>query len=239
MRVLLLTLFITLTTLFAQTFESSEKRTNIIELYSSQGCSSCPPADKWLNQFKQSNRLFKDFIPLAFHVTYWDFLGWKDDFGQKQFDQRQYQYSSIWGKQNVYTPQFVVDGQEYRTWFQYKGFPRFDIKMAGVLTATLNEQQVTLEYDASKLQDNKVFINTAILGFDYSKPIRRGENAGKILKHQFVVLGFKQLTSYIDRDLKITYDLPNYVEDDQPKALVVYLSDSNGQTIQAVGGYLE
>ena len=60
---------------------SGPARTHLIELYSSEGCSSCPPADDWVESLRKRPGLWKDFVPVAFHVTYWDYLGWKDSFG--------------------------------------------------------------------------------------------------------------------------------------------------------------
>src|SRR3989454_6981340 len=76
-------------TVFAQstppTFQSSERQTAVIELYTSEGCSSCPPAETWLSRLKESPGLWKNFVPLAFHVDYWDYLGWRDPWASKSF----------------------------------------------------------------------------------------------------------------------------------------------------------
>ena len=116
MKSLLILLFL-FTFNYAQTFSSSEYKTPLIELYTSQGCSSCPPADKWLSSLKDEPKLFKEFIPMAFHVSYWDFLGWKDKFANIKNDIRQRQYSKIWNKNSLYTPQFIVNAKEYKRWF--------------------------------------------------------------------------------------------------------------------------
>lgn len=88
MKKIFLILTLLINTLLAQdiTFKSGENKVNLIELYSSQGCSSCPPADAWLSSLKDEKGVFKEFIPLAFHVTYWDFIGWKDIFATKLND---------------------------------------------------------------------------------------------------------------------------------------------------------
>src|SRR2546421_8506510 len=95
-------------------FESGPQRVHMIELFTSQGCSSCPPAEAWLSKFKTEPRLWKDFVPLAFHVDYWDRLGWRDPFAAKEWTARQYQYSASWKSDAVYTPGFVLDGHEWR-----------------------------------------------------------------------------------------------------------------------------
>src|SRR5258705_5915226 len=80
--------------------ESEATQTSLIELYTSEGCSSCPPAEEWLGQLGKHPRLWRDFVPVAFHVDYWDGLGWPDRFARKQFTERQYAYSKSWGTES-------------------------------------------------------------------------------------------------------------------------------------------
>src|SRR5438477_8950450 len=94
-------------------FESGPQKVHLIELFTSQGCSSCPPAEAWLSKLKSEPRLWKDFVPLAFHVDYWDHLGWRDPFAAKEWTARQYEYSAKWKNESVYTPGFVLDGREW------------------------------------------------------------------------------------------------------------------------------
>ena len=92
-------------------FETGPQKTHLIELFTSQGCSSCPPAEGWLSKLKSEPGLWKNFVPLAFHVDYWDRLGWRDPFAAKEWTARQYQYSTNWKSESVYTPGFVLDGR--------------------------------------------------------------------------------------------------------------------------------
>jgi hypothetical protein len=96
----------------------------LLEVYSSQGCSSCPPAQKWVNQFTESDLLWDQVIPMVFHVNYWDYIGWKDPFATEYFSQRQRALKSNNLIQSVYTPGFVVDGKEWKGWFQGRPVPR-------------------------------------------------------------------------------------------------------------------
>ena len=86
--------------------------TTVVELYTSEGCSSCPPADRWLSTLK--NR--PDVVALAFHVNYWDQLGWPDRFASAAFTERQRQLMAPSGSRYVYTPQVIANGQDWRGW---------------------------------------------------------------------------------------------------------------------------
>src|SRR5580693_7997010 len=87
-------------------FQSSNKQTSLLELYTSEGCSSCPPAETWLSRLKASPGLWGDFVPVAFHVDYWDYLGWRDPWAKSEFSNRQRAYAARWHSQSVYTPGF-------------------------------------------------------------------------------------------------------------------------------------
>ena len=95
-------------------FASGTSQVALIELYTSEGCSSCPPADQWLASQAEKPGLWKEFVPVEFHVNYWDNLGWKDRLSTRGFTAREYAYSSAWGSSNVYTPCFVRNGAEWR-----------------------------------------------------------------------------------------------------------------------------
>src|SRR3977135_776940 len=77
-------------------FESKPARNHLIELYTSEGCSSCPPAEEWMSGLKNQPRLWQDIVPVAFHVDYWDHLGWKDSFASKIWNERQGGYFGGW-----------------------------------------------------------------------------------------------------------------------------------------------
>src|SRR6059036_4275966 len=89
------------------TFQSSGKQPALIELYTSEGCSSCPPAETWLSRLKESPGLWRDFVPMAFHVDYWDYLGWRDPWAAQEFSDRQRAYAQSWRSRRIYTPGFV------------------------------------------------------------------------------------------------------------------------------------
>src|SRR5580700_10527630 len=89
-------------------FQSAEAQTALVELYTSEGCSSCPPSESWLSRLKEKPGLWNEFVPVAFHVDYWDYLGWRDKWSNKQFSDRQRAYAGVWASENIYTPEFVL-----------------------------------------------------------------------------------------------------------------------------------
>lgn len=95
---------------------SGPKTTALVELYTSEGCSSCPPADKRLSQFPSHGYGFEQVVPISLHVDYWDDLGWKEPFAQPQFSERQSWLVHANGHKTVFTPHFFVSGTEVRDW---------------------------------------------------------------------------------------------------------------------------
>ncbi len=116
-------------------FESGPQQTALIELYTSEGCSSCPPAEAWMSRLKGDPGLWKQFVPIAFHVDYWDRLGWRDRFSSKRWTERQRRYASLWQSESVYTPAVVVNGSEARNW-SGSDPSRPNDKKTGVLNAS-------------------------------------------------------------------------------------------------------
>jgi len=241
MKKIFLILTLLISTIFAQdiTFKSGENKVNLIELYTSQGCSSCPPADAWLGSLKEEEGLFKEFIPLAFHVTYWDFIGWKDKFATKLNDNRQRYYSQrVWQKDTVYTPQFVINAREYRQWFSNKNIPSFEKEYGGNLSVRLLDDKIEVNFYNKQLKNQNIYLNVAVLGFDFNIDIKKGENKYKKLEHDFVVLNHTLKFSKIKNNrLNYKLNLPKVKVESTKYALVVWLSDKNSNIIQASGGY--
>jgi hypothetical protein len=225
----------------AMTFESAETQTSIIEVYSSQGCSSCPPAERWVNKFIKNPHLWKSVIPMVFHVDYWDYIGWTDPFAQKEFSQRQQNYKLKGALKSVYTPGFLVNGSEWRGWFKGKNTP-VTAQRVGRLTVSLDkfllrakfEPRVNSEF--KKLSSNELVLNTALLGFGLVTKVNAGENRRKILNEEFVVLNHQQFL--FDKQTS-SYLWPKSDTEAAKYALVTWLSDlQTGRIIQATGGYL-
>src|SRR5262249_31097237 len=169
-------------------FESGETQSTLIELFTSEGCSSCPLAEKWLSSLKTNQELWKKIVPVAFHVEYWDHLGWRDRFAKPQFTSRQQHYASTWGGDSVYTPALVVNGKEWRDWFGGNLTPTSSTKV-GVFRLSLD---VTGKLSASFVPETRqprgLVLSIALLGNELESDVKRGENSGRKLRHDFVVL---------------------------------------------------
>jgi hypothetical protein len=117
-------------------FQSAERRAALLEVFTSEGCSSCPAGESWLSHLKEAPGLWNDFVPVAFHVDYWDYLGWRDRWASKEFSDRQRAYIQSWGGDRLYTPGFVLYGKEWRGWSDRNGVSARSGIKAGVLKVT-------------------------------------------------------------------------------------------------------
>jgi hypothetical protein len=93
---------------------SGDGQTVLLELYTSEGCSSCPPMERYLNRLKAHDALWQSYIPLAFHVDYWNYIGWVDRFASAEFAERQRAHAREGNVRSVYTPAMIVNGEAWR-----------------------------------------------------------------------------------------------------------------------------
>jgi len=218
------------------TYSSNEARNTLLELYTSEGCSSCPPAERWLSKLKHDPRLWQTLFPVAFHVDYWDNLGWKDRYSDVRHSRRQRAYVSDGYAGTVYTPGFFRNGREWRGFFDSGSLNPNGTDKVGILRATVTQKQIDVEFkpvaDIAATE-----LNIAVLGFDKTTPIRAGENAGKILRHDFVVLAHQQYSSPNNHWLVTDRALMNQVEQDG--AIVLWVTQKKNPTpIQITGGWI-
>jgi len=220
------------TSLTAQTFQSENRQTQLLELYSSQGCSSCPPAERWISKQLAHPELWKQFIPIVFHVDYWDYLGWKDPFSSSKHSQRQRAYKHEGGISSVYTPGMVLNGQEWRGWYRGHAIPESKLK-PGILSAELLGHNLTVNFQ----QKTSLILNVSLLGFGLSTDVTAGENRGRDFTENFVVL-YNQSTHSRDGSWKLDLpDLSNFSA--ERYALVIWVSKTDSlQPLQTTGGWI-
>jgi hypothetical protein len=187
----------------------------VVELFTSEGCSSCPPADRLLAEIQEQSRPGAEIIVLSEHVDYWNYIGWQDPFSSKQFSDRQSAYAQTVGSDEIYTPQMVVDGAAA---FIGSDAARATKEIARAATVPKRSLNVTAKevpgavieasIQPSELEPgDTVFIAVAEDGLE--TVVKRGENAGRALSHTGVVRLLKELRPNVGSGgtLKTTLDL--------------------------------
>ena len=173
------------------TVKSGLYQTAVIELYTSEGCSSCPPADRWLNQLTKvpSNEL--DKLILAFHVDYWDYIGWKDIYANPAFTNRQRHLARLNQQNSVYTPEFFVNGSEARGTQSVVNKIQSSNKVLSTIDMelTLQQQNNNIVISLASKFDPTILnlVRFVVYENNLSSNVEKGENAGKNLHHQRVV----------------------------------------------------
>jgi hypothetical protein len=179
----------------------------VVELFTSQGCSSCPPANALLNELSRSRH---DVLPLAFHVTYWDQLGWKDPFSLQAATQRQDRYGHRFGD-GSYTPEIVVDGSAGMVGSS-RGEVGSAIERAKRDSQTAAAVNVTKDGDGVSIQIGPGNGNGRVLliGFDHehTTSIGRGENGGRTLQEFNVVRSIRSVGQWSGTPLRINERFP-------------------------------
>lgn len=177
----------------AQTAASCSARSTaqppaVVELYTSEGCSSCPPADKWASTLKGRS----DVLALAFHVNYWDKLGWPDRFANAANTERQYLLQRVAGASNVYTPQVVLNGRDLRGW-SGASLQRLP---ASAIDVALAREGHTVRATVGAATSQRVAGYWAVLEDGHSSRVKSGENAGETLAHDHVVTLYRPVAPW-------------------------------------------
>jgi hypothetical protein len=207
----------------------------IVELYTSEGCSSCPPADRWLSRLTAQ----PDVVALAFHVDYWDHLGWKDPYGSPAFSQRQAQQQVVNGARFSYTPQVTVNGVDTPGWRGLR------------LPITVPQAMAPVQVQLSREGDRYTAVVRAVGGSSLRigaywavtenalvSDVKRGENHGALLTHDFVVRDYRPVAPWVttlDNTRTLTLAALPAPEGGRPRQinLVVFDADT-GRPVQAI-----
>jgi hypothetical protein len=181
----------------------------VVELFTSEGCSSCPPADQLLKKLSEEPKVHgAEIIALEEHVDYWDHLGWKDPYSSADFTERQEEYSHILENGSVYTPQMVIDGQnevigsrtsEALAVIQKAASqPKLEIQISAGASSENNKAAFDIKITKiAALPDTKdIDLWVAITEKDLSSDVKAGENSGEHLQHGPVVRRIQKLESF-------------------------------------------
>jgi len=177
---------------------SGPHTTALVELYTSEGCDSCPPADRWLQGLAGRGRAPAQVVPLSLHVDYWDYIGWKDPYAHRRHSERQRKLAQVMRARIVYTPQVLLQGEDFRRW----GTSAFDEAVARI-NARPAKARISLALEAGRpdtlaaevraeLLDATQEADAALYLASYENKlvskVSAGENRGRTLAHDYVVL---------------------------------------------------
>jgi hypothetical protein len=204
----------------------------VVELFTSQGCSSCPPADALLGELAQR----RDVIALAFHIDYWDYIGWKDPFASPDFTRRQRGYAGALGLRTVYTPQMVIDGRA-----DVVGSHRAQVEELVRQSSSVPKLALKLEAADGKTRlilpdahfERPAAIWLAIYDREERTAVRRGENAGQTLSDYNIVRELREVATWDGSAQVIELDLADATADGMGGAVLIQ-SEGQGQIIGAL-----
>lgn len=204
----------------------AETQPTVVELFTSEGCSSCPPAEALLRDLADR----PDILALEFHVDYWDYIGWPDPYADARYTQRQRDYAAYFSNRVIYTPQMVFQGRREapgsRRWQveenleAVKNTPRIPVSLTMAETG-----QLALEVAAL---DTPVDAEILLITYDdyRESQVTRGENAGKTLTHRHVVRSMESLGRWDGTAVKLVREVPPLQSDSAGCAVLVQARDT-------------
>lgn len=213
----------------------------LLELYTSEGCSSCPPADQWLSSLKSST---DKLTPLAFHVDYWDYIGWKDRFAKAAYSERQRKIAAFGGAGFVYTPQFTFNGKDFRSWNDNrlkqgiesisKETPHVDLtlNLSSETNGELLLKSTAQTAYADDARQADVFI--AIYENKLNSRVNAGENSGRELKHDYVVRELLGPYQFDSKNFTKTVTLKSEWKARDAGAVMFVQNRRNGNVLQSL-----
>jgi len=225
----------------SHTATSGTQQTALLELYTSEGCNSCPPAENWVNGLKATGFSAAQVVPIAFHVDYWDYLGWKDRFSQAEFTQRQQARVAQTHGRFVYTPELMLNGKEWRG---DSGTFKTALSASPAADATLQARvdplatgvRVTLTASRKTIRAGDA-LYLALVEDGLTSRVAAGENAGATLQHDAVVrklLGPFYFANKAEQTQSI--DIP-FAPDQRPQrsSVAIWLEEGHtGRVMQAL-----
>ena len=225
----------------------------LVELYSSEGCSSCPPADEWLSSLEKQGYGIDRIAPVAFHVDYWDYIGWKDRFADPRYSVRQRNQAAIERSRAIYTPQVVLAGRDFRKWSSHASLestvlkanaqparakieltlsPDADGRFNAVAIAQIPEAG---ERGRETSERGRSTLHFALLESGLSTPVAAGENRGATLRHDRVARAYVRTTRFDASgraELRLSARLDSSAG--KPGAIAFVQRDADGEVLQAL-----
>jgi len=210
--------------------------TLVVELYTSEGCSSCPPADQWLSRLKADPGV----VALAFHVDYWDRLGWKDRFASAAYTQRQAQSQRSSGARFSYTPQVIVDGADRPEWSRIaaplsaRGRPASNVEVS----LARDGNHFAASVAAAAGAPARLAAYWAVTEQGHVSAVKAGENDGATLKHDYVVREYRSVAAWgaaPDTPAVLAFDMAADADPAHARTVnLVIVNADNGRPVQAL-----
>jgi hypothetical protein len=222
-------------------FKRSESKSGqgfaVVELFTSEGCSSCPPADEAVAEISKQNK--SNVFILGYHVDYWNYLGWKDAFSNSAYSNRQKQYASLLKLNSVYTPQIIVNGKT-----EFVGSDKN--KLQQTITKELNSEMIKPFDISAKSNDDKTvvvnfksslqaneIINVALVQLQAQSDVKRGENNGRQLHHINIVRDLKMIDAS-NKQSSVNFILPDGLSKKDFK-IIIFSQNKNNLQIDNAG----
>lgn len=228
-------LFILIASAFIFSFETKESKVDmksdpisVVELFTSQGCSSCPSADKNLSSVADQKNIFA----LSFHVSYWNYLGWKDPYSSELYTNRQRLYGVKFNLRSIYTPQMIVNGKEEFVGSSASKLDRaiisYNREPISITVSDIDivDDNINLQYEL-KEQPTELKLNVAVVERHVKNYVPRGENHGRTLAHDNVVRSFFTVDANVRGTLKI--EIPEFSSEE--RLVILYLQHEESMEI--------
>lgn len=228
------------TTALAQQNQCSVKSgptlTPVVELYTSEGCSSCPPADKWASSLKDRTKA-GELVVQAFHVGYWDYIGWVDRFAAPSYTNRQRDVAAKNNLRSIYTPQAVLNGKDWPNWGSRPTASEPARASIALMQSGSDQFEASVTPVAGLQNAASWSAYWTITEHGHNSKVAAGENAGEFLKHDFVVRQYTQAGEYKTSDAqsqKLTFRSIAPTPGHQRQVNLVVFDTKTGKTLQAV-----
>lgn len=210
---------------------SQQKPVVVLELFTSQGCSSCPPADQVLRDIKK-NLNQKEIIPIAYHVDYWDYIGWKDPFSKKSFTDKQRYYGNKFRSSSIYTPQLVINGKEHlvgsyevsihkKIKSYLKKSSSNSIELSNIIA---NNKKVSFSYTINGDISNKTLEAVLVIN-ERTTAVNRGENRNRMLTNSNIAIQEKS-APLTKTQGTLSLSIPSIVTKEDSLRLIVLIKDN-------------
>jgi hypothetical protein len=210
-------------------FAAEAKSPVVVELFTSQGCNSCPPADAYLATLKGRDNV----LALSYHVNYWDYLGWRDTFASEVTTSRQRDYARTMGERTIYTPQVVIGGRYHEVGSRHGAIDRAIRKAAleqkesldvRLREATAGKLQISVA--AGQIYNRRIVVWLVLFDPYHEVEIQRGENSGRMLGYHNVVRDVREIGEWYGKALEVMLDIAPLRTVGESVAVIVQEGDS-------------